>query len=157
MSGDSDGDGGGGDGDANVKEQDNLYLPRLWESSAIPHYYGDYVRQIFMTIGAVMLIIAPFLVSRGAAGLVPFEIGGAIILVFLAALTNPKKQWVLMADAVVAAVGVLVFEVLALGAYAANSWLTFIALEAVTIAFLFALYFSLKTVRNMMLGQIGVE
>jgi hypothetical protein len=154
SNGDSDGDGGGGDGDANVKEQDNLYLPRLWANSAIPHYYGDYVRQIFITVGAIMLVIAPFLVSRGAAGLVPFEIAGAIILVFLAAITTPKKQWVLMADAIAAAAGVLVFEILALGAYAAESWFAFIALEGVTIAFLFALYFSLKTVRNMILGQV---
>lgn len=120
----------------------------------IPHYYGDYVRQIFVVTGAAMLLLAPLLVNR-APGILPFQIGGAIVLVVLAALTNPKKLWVLMADSLAAGIGVVVFESLAIAAYAAGSWFYFIALEIVTIAFLFALYFSLKTVRTMMLGMVG--
>jgi len=144
-----------GGGEPNVGEEAPLLPPPFgMMASSIPHYYGDYVRQIFVVTGAAMLILAPFLVNRAPA-LLPFEIGGAIVLVILAALTNPKKVWVLMADTLAAGVGIIVFESLAIAAYASGNWLAFIALEVVTLAFLFALYFSLKTVRTMMFGQIG--
>ena len=149
----SDGDNGG---EPNVAEEFPSYFPSLRIGPSIPHYYGDYVRQIFILTGAAMLVLAPFLVNR-APTLLPFEVGGAIALVCLAALTNPKKQWVLMADTLAAGVGVIVFESLSLAAYTSGNWLAFIALEAVAIAFLIALYFSLKTLRSMMLGQIGKE
>jgi hypothetical protein len=155
----ADDDGGGvGGGEANVGEEagtsPTLPPPFKFMGTDIPHYYGDHVRQIFVVTGALMLIMAPFLVNRAPA-LLPFQIGGAIILVILAALTNPKKIWVLMTDSLASGVGVIVFESLAIAAYASGNWLAFIALEVVTIAFLFALYFSLKTVRTMMLGQVG--
>lgn len=150
----SDGDNGGG-GEPNVGEEERMpAFPGFPFGPSIAHYYGDYVRQIFIVTAAIMLITAPFIIER-APVLLPFEIGGAIILAILAALTNPKKTWVLMADALVAGVGVLVFEILALGAYNAGSMIVFILLEAITLAFLFALYFSLKTLRAMMHGQIG--
>lgn len=152
-----DGDNTGG-GEPNVGEEagtsPTLPPPFKFMTPSIPHYYGDYVRQIFVVTGAAMLLLAPFLINRAPA-LLPFVIGGAIVLVILAALTNPKKIWVLMADSLAAGVGIIVFESLALAAYASGNWLAFIALEVVTIAFLFALYYSLKTVRTMMLHQVG--
>ncbi|MBL8158607.1 hypothetical protein JNK62_03695 [bacterium] len=152
-----DGDNVGG-GEPNVGEESGtnptLPPPFKFMTPSIMHYYGDYVRQIFVVTGAAMLLMAPFLINRAPA-LLPFVIGGAIVLVILAALTNPKKVWVVMADALAAGVGIVVFESLALAAYASGNWLAFVALEVVTIAFLFALYYSLKTVRTMLLGQIG--
>lgn len=151
----SDNSGEIGGGEPNVGEEGpTLPLPLSLTRPNIAHYYGDYVRQIFVVTGALMLIMAPFLVNRAPA-LLPFEIGGAIVLVVLAALTNPRKVWVVMADALAAGVGIIVFESLAIAAYASGNWFAFIALEAVTLAFLFALYFSLKTVRTMLFGQIG--
>jgi hypothetical protein len=147
-----------GGGEPNVGEESgtnpSLPPPFKFMTPSVAHYYGDYVRQIFVVTGAAMLLLAPFLINRAPA-LLPFVIGGSIILVILAALTNPKKVWVLMADSLAAGVGIVVFESLALAAYASGNWLAFIALEVVTIAFLFALYYSLKTVRTMMFRQIG--
>lgn len=150
-----------GAGEPNVGEESGsaygpptLPPPFKFMGTDIPHYYGDYVRQIFVVTGAAMLLLAPLLINRAPA-LLPFQVGGAIVLVVLAALTNPKKMWVLLANSIAAGIGIIVFESLAIAAYAANSWFVFIALEIVTIAFLFALYFSLKTVRTMMLGLVG--
>jgi hypothetical protein len=149
-----DGDNVGG-GEPNVGEESSTLPPPLsLLGSSIPHYYGDTVRQIFVVAGVAMLLLAPLLINRAPA-LLPFQIGGAIALVCLAALTNPRKMWVLMADSLAAGVGVIVFEALAIAAYASGNWIAFIALEVLTIAFLYALYFSLKTVRSMMFGQVG--
>src|SRR3989344_349702 len=105
---DGDGNGEGGSGDPNVFEE-NPYFPKLQPGPTIPHYYGDYVRQIFMLCGAAMLIFSPFLSTAFPAAL-PFEIGGAIIIAVLGALTNPVRQMSLLANAIAAGVGVVVYE-----------------------------------------------
>lgn len=156
MADDSDSGNDGFGGEPNVGEGEptnNPYYP-LKFGPAIPHYYGDYVRQIFMGCGAVMLVLAPFLASSFPA-ILPFEIGGAIVFVILGALTNPRNSLSILANAIAAAIGVVVYELLALSLYFQESYLAFIQREMLAIAFLVALYFSLKTFRNMVLGRIG--
>ena len=83
----------------------NPYTPiRLGPS--IPNYYGDYVRQIFMGCGAVMLVFAPFLAASDPA-LLPFEIAGAIIFVILGAMTNPNNQLSSLANAIAAGAAIV--------------------------------------------------
>ncbi len=152
----SDSDGSDGGGEPNIGEGEPYYpyvLPYR-NTAMVPHYYGDYVRSIFIVVGAFMLILAPF-VSERAPQLLPIQVVSAVVLVLLAGLTSPKKEWVLILDAIAAGLGVIFFEFLALAAYNASAWFSFIALEIVTISFLVALYFSIKTVRAMSSGQIG--
>ena len=120
----------------------------------LPHYYGDYVRQFFIAAAALMLIGAPFYASFLFVEL-PFEIAGALVLVALAALTNPLKKGTLLADAIASGVGMVVFESWALLAYYDSSWVQFILREIIAIIFLVAFYFSMKTVRAFALHQIG--
>ncbi len=120
----------------------------------IAHYYGDYVRQIFMGSAALMLVFSPFL-SRDVPAALPFEVGGALIIAVLGALTNPTRQISMVANAIAAGIGVLVYELLALNAFYSGSMLAFIEREALAVAFLFALYFSLKTFRNMTFNLLG--
>lgn len=153
---DSDGGDSDGGGEPNIGEGEPYYpytLPYR-NIASVPHYYGDYVRSIFIVIGAFMLILAPF-VSERAPQLLPIQVISAVVLVLLAGLTSPRKEWVLILDAIAAGLGVVFFEFLALAAYNASAWFSFIALEAVTVAFLIALYFSVKTIRAMQSGQIG--
>jgi len=144
---------GDDDGGLNVREE-SPYMPDLAPGPKIAHYYGDYVRQIFMLCAAVMLVLSPFL-SRSLPAALPFEIGGALIIAVLGALTNPSRQISLLANAVAAGIGVLVYELLALNAFYSGEMIAFIVREALALAFLFALYFSLKTLRNMVFHRIG--
>ncbi|HWO07050.1 MAG TPA: hypothetical protein VNM40_00525 [Candidatus Paceibacterota bacterium] len=155
SNGDSDNDGepNVGEGVPITGHPSNPYVPfRIGPS--IPHYYGDYVRQIFIVCAAVMLLFAPFLASSFPA-ILPFEIGGALIFAVLGAMTNPSNRLVMYANALAAGVAVVVYELLALSLYLSRDYLAFIEREALAIAFLVALYFSLKTARNMALGRIG--
>lgn len=146
---DSDSDGG----ELNVSEE-TPFVAGLQTGPSIPHYYGDYVRQIFMLCAAVMLVFSPFLASEMPSALF-FEIGGAIIIAILGALTNPSNRMSMLANAIAAGVGILTYELLALNAYASGAMIAFVVREAVAVAFLFALYFSLKTLRNMLFHTIG--
>lgn len=141
------------DGGLNVREE-NPYMPDLAPGPRIAHYYGDYVRQIFMGCAAIMLVFSPFVASDFPMAL-PFEIGGAIIIAILGALTNPTRQISMIANAMAAGVGVVVYELLALNAFYSGAMIAFIQREAIAIAFLFALYFSLKTFRNMQFRILG--
>lgn len=120
----------------------------------VPHYYGDIVRRIFLAAAAILLVTSPFLASASALAL-PLALSAALILAGLAALTSPRKRWVMAVDAVIAGAGVVVAEIFAIAAWGASAIVAFLISEALAIAFLFALYYGVKTVRAMVLGQIG--
>ena len=132
----------------------DTYLPRRYLHGPIAHYYGDLVRRIFLGIAVVLLIAAPFL-GDAAFTLLPFEIIGALVLIILSALTNPKNKTIMIANAGASVVGAIVFELTAFAAYRAELPGTMLGFQAFAVAFIFALYFSLKTIRAMELGQIG--
>jgi hypothetical protein len=121
---------------------------------SVPNYYGDYVRRIFFISAAAMLILSPFIDSEIPI-LMPVEIIGALIFAILGAFTSPTNQVSILANAAAAIAGVLVYEGLALLAYAEESYIVFIEREALAIGFLVALYFSVKTLRNMVTGRVG--
>jgi hypothetical protein len=120
----------------------------------VSHYYGDLVREFFLGAAAVMLLAAPFYGDDINVEF-PLEIAAALIVVCLAALTNPWKKSILTADAIVAGVGMVIYQTWALSGYGTTSYTAFVLREAISIIFLFAFYFSVKTVRAMLLHQIG--
>ncbi len=120
----------------------------------VPHYYGDIVRQLMLGASALMLFGAPFYGDYLHVEL-PFEVFGALVFVALAALTNPWKKMALAADAIGAGVGMVIYQTWALYGYGQVSPVAFVLREALAILFMFAFYFSVKTVRAMVLHQIG--
>lgn len=123
-----------------------------WQS--LPHYYGDIVRELFVGAVVLMLFAAPFY-GDSLQTEIPFEIAAAIIVVGLAALTNPWKRYIIVADAVAAGVGVAVYEIWAVWEYQWISAIAFSLREIIAIIFMLAFYFSIKTLRAMVLHQIG--
>lgn len=121
---------------------------------AIPHYYGDVVRQVFIAAIVLMVVGAPFYVDVLEDKL-PFLIVGALTLAGIAALVNPHKKWVFIAAAAAAGVGFVIYETWALNQYATSSWIEFILREVVAVTFLTGFYFAMKTVRAFVLHKVG--
>src|SRR3989344_9204096 len=119
------------------------YAPHPYAEN-IPHYHGDAVRQLFISAAALMLIGAPFYADSLRTEL-PFEIVGALILAALAALANPHKKLALVADAIAAGVGLVIYKTWALYTYHDSTWMQFVLREVIAIIFLSAFYFSMKT------------
>lgn len=140
-------DDSGGEGEAISRSQE-LGAP------LIPHYYGDTVRRIFVGAAAGLLILSPF-AGNEMPGVLGIGVAFALMLALLAAITNPQKQWSMIANAVASGIGVILAEVFALASFSAQEYLAFLVSEAFVIAFLFALYFSVKTVRSMVMQRIG--
>jgi hypothetical protein len=138
-----------------IDELDNTdNVPWMYRWSRVSHYYGDTVRQIFIAAAALMLLAAPFYTDDLAIEL-PFIVIGTVVLVCVAALTSPRKRAAISADAIAAGVGLVIFEMWALLGYDNGTLLQFALREALAILFLFALYFSTKTLRSMLLDQVG--
>ncbi len=123
---------------------------------AIPHYHGDAVRGLFV-LGAITLIVAQ---STGAA--LPLSTGGAVlgavILVIAAGVTNPTQRWIHWMNAVLAAIGTVMFGTAVIERYQAGVAAvsgSFIFLEALAILSLVALYFTVRTLRGILLRPVN--
>ncbi len=144
----SDGDGGGG-------LVDSVWnMPGRGRFSGIPHYYGDSARQLLIAAAALVLIASP-LYGNNLRIEFPFIVVGALIMVALAALINPRDMWVSAASSIVSGVGVLVYGAWGIFEYDSINPIAFILRLTIAVIFLFAFYFSLKTVRSFMLNIIG--
>jgi hypothetical protein len=120
----------------------------------IPHYYGDYVRSLFIAMAVLSFVVVPLW-----GDLLPFntfaQVGAALLLVLLAGLTNARNFFVMLTNATVAGVSVVLLEMYAVAFQHTQSTELFIAREAGVLLMLAALYFSVKTVRAMLSGKLG--
>ena len=119
------------------------------------HYYGYILRILYLTSAILMLLLLPFLTDY-----IPVSTYLALIIVLalgiVAGATNPAQKWVAILDTIIALGGVFIF-----GYYAIDSYITysivnlyFWANQIQAVLFLFALYFSVKTVRGFFLKNI---
>ena len=125
-------------------------------TSNIPHYFGDVVRRLFILNGAIMLLALPFL-----EGFLPLSTlistTGIVFLIIFAALTNPMLPWVNKTNVFISAVGLIIFENLAIVSYKIVSFEQTIIYQVLAGIFFFSLYFGVKTFRAMAIGQITPE
>ncbi len=119
------------------------------------HYYGDIVRQTLFAIGILMIIGVP-LFSQKINFSSFFILLGIIGVNLFAGLTNPKQRTTIWGDFIVSLIGLVFFELIAFFYFAfyqvADLYFWFNQLLA--ILFFISLYFSVKTLRGMMVKEI---
>jgi hypothetical protein len=120
----------------------------------LSHYYGDVARQIMLGAVALMMFAAPFY-SDSLSVQFPFEVASGLCIVAFAALTNPVNKGILLVDTLLNGALAAIFGMWALSGYGTANLLAFVLRDCLAIFFIFAFYFSLKTLRAMLLHQIG--
>ena len=120
----------------------------------IPHYYGNYIRVIFIAAAALAAFSIPVWGDVLPIGSLP-QIVGIVILVVLAGLTNPHGTVVLWVNAIVSGIGIVFIENAAITLFSIDDVPIFLAREIIVLLLLAAMYFSIKTVRAMASHQIG--
>lgn len=130
------------------------FEPSYSTLSSLPHYHGDIARDLLLGAVALSLISVP-LYADSLREQFPYIITGALVSVTAAALTDPHRRWTLMADAVVAGAAAIIYGSWGFTGYDSAGPLAFVLREAVALLYLFAFYFSVKTVRAFVLGEIG--
>ena len=122
------------------------------------HYYGDMVRALFMLAALVMIITLPFVYKLLPVPL-PVSILIILFLGIFAALTNPLQISSVIINAFFSIGAFLVFEYFAIDAYIKYTIinLLFWTNQLLSIIFLFAIYYSTKTLRGMYLRKTSQE
>lgn len=128
--------------------------PLFSKIPAVPHYHGDAIRKLFVACALLSLFVIPLWGNLLPFGLM-FELGTIILLVLFAGLTNPHGKFILALDTLIAGTGAFLLEAAAIDFYGTESIMLFIAREIAAILLLLAFYFSVKTLRALMLGQVG--
>lgn len=128
--------------------------PSYPDFTPIPHYHGDKARMFLLGAAALMLFASP-LYADSLKDQFWLIVCGALASVAVAAVTDPHRRGSLMADAVVAGAGMAAYAGWGLLGYDPADPVTFVLRLAVAIIFLFAFYFSLKTVRAFLLKEVG--
>lgn len=115
----------------------------------VPHYYGDIVRMLFLAIAIIMFIGLPSLVNYISPPTI-ISIVAMLILGLLAGLTNPRFKIDALLNTLTSAVGFIIFgmyAVLTYNQYGVTNWF-FMYNFLIGFIFLFAVYFSTKTLRG---------
>ena len=118
------------------------------------HYYGDYTRRALVAAALVVLVTTPFI-----PGLSPYDTIASVVIVAVlavsAGLTNPHSRGALIFDALLAAVCIMLFVAEAVREYESGHPVLAEAHGLVAALTLFALYFSVKSVRTMTMHLVG--
>ncbi|MDO8481570.1 MAG: hypothetical protein Q7S75_00630 [bacterium] len=118
-----------------------------------PHHHDIVsVRQLMLGSAVLMLLAAPFYGDTLLIEL-PFELLGAAVLVSLAAVTRAMDKSILTADAVVAGVGMCIYQIWALVGYNQTITTAFVLREIFVLIFMFVFYFSVMASRSMIVDH----
>ncbi len=137
-----------------ISMNDESFEGSLKEEIAISeHYYGDIIRKLFFAGSITILVTFPFFYNLLTYNRV-LIFGGAILLILLAGLTSPKQKFVMFSNAVISFLAITFFEYYSIQFYLTDNGsflksLLFVVNYSLAINFLFAFYFSVKTLRGM--------
>jgi hypothetical protein len=114
------------------------------------HYHGNKVRKIFLVSGLVMLIGLPVFALKLQFAIFAAVLGILIVGLF-AGLTSPHNKFAIIFDVVISLIGILAFEATAVLTYSnwgADGYFAFN--QFLAILFFVALYFSVRSARDML-------
>jgi len=116
------------------------------------HYYGDIVRSLFFA-GAIVIAALPFFSAK-----IPFPKEFALVailfFVVVAGMTDPVRKWLAILNGLISLIALAGFEYNALQTYTYYTqypWFFWIN-QTLAINFFFASYYSIKTLRGMVLN-----
>lgn len=123
-----------------------------------PHHYDiTSVKQLLLGAAVLMLVSAPFYGDSLRLELL-FELTGALVIVSLVAITRTMERHIITADAIVAGVGMCIYQTWALLGYIAAAHelsIAFVLRETLAVLFMFAFYFSVMASRSMIIKEVG--
>ena len=143
--------------DLEINDRDDDFTKKARKEIALAyHYYGDRVRKLFLLGALIMVAGLPFLYD-----VIPQPISFSILAIFIllaaAGLTNPQQVFTSTVNVALAVMATGTFEYYAV--YASQNFgiwsLFFWANEALAVNFLFASYYSIKTLRGALVLENG--
>jgi len=118
------------------------------------HYHGRAIRTLFI-IAALIMVLGLFHALAYLQLPTTLSIISIVVLVYAAGITNPSQVWPMYMDTVISTVGLLVFETYSVNIWRSQNYNTtlFILNEMLAVIFLFALFYSTRTLRWFMVKK----
>lgn len=117
------------------------------------HYYGDIVRLIFVAASVVTLLGFPTVTKQLGVPVV-FVALGLLILIIAAGISNPIQKQSLIINVFVSFLGLISFIFLSTRMRELSvSGFLFVLNQLLAVAFIFAIYFSIKSLRGFLLEK----
>ncbi len=118
------------------------------------HYYGDIVRQLFLSAAVIMLVGLPIFAGQLRLGIFAAVMGVLVIGLF-AGMTSPKQKIIMITDVCIALIGSVVFEVTAVYSYRSNVFFQpyFFFNQVLALIFFVATYLAVKSARGMIINK----
>lgn len=115
----------------------------------VPHYYGDVVRILFV-VGAVFMLVTLPVVRDLLSAPLGLSLFGIVLFCLAAGLTKPRNRWSTIANVLIAAAALLVFEYHAVDGYGRYGFENhlFLINQLLAVNFLIAFYYAVKTARG---------
>lgn len=136
-----------------MKYMQDFFVPPKPGKKKAKHYYGDTVRQLFLAGGIIILVAMPFYNT-----IIPADPTLVTVLVvalaLAAAITTRGKMWIMLVNSIISAMFIIMFETYSVIYYIDDGTVLLLIRQAISLIFLFALYYSVKTLRAMFLHQI---
>lgn len=129
-------------------------MENKYATSNNKHYYGDIVRALFL-LGALIMLMGLPAINNYLSVPTILSVIGVLILGLAAGITNPRQVWDAAINTAIAAAAFVVFESSAVNAFQnhGGSDKFFVANLGLGLIFLFATYFSVKTLRGALLKE----
>lgn len=113
------------------------------------HYYGRIVRRLFVVGAVIMAATLPFFSDKIYEPL-SLSILVIVVISIVAGFNSPRYYWSVILDVLISAAAAMIFEYYAVNAYRDFRPINFFwANQLLMLTFLVALYFSIKTLREM--------
>ena len=122
----------------------------------IPHYYGDIIRKIFLVCGLIILITLPFLKNNISTPIF-YSVLIILVLAFFAGMTNPRQKEIIVGDVIVSVIAFLVFFYQTVTKFQGFFDLLFLTNFLLSILFLFAFYWSVKSLRGLETAEMSLS
>jgi hypothetical protein len=136
-----------------MEPEDRMENIRMKNQGKVSHYYGDIVRNLYIVMAVVMLVVTPF-VKDDFSFPAYFSIFAVLVLLVFAGFTNPKLKSVLIFDFLISVIALLIFGHEMILSYSEPyTRLFFITNIVLSVISIFALYFSSKTLRGNLLSK----
>ncbi len=119
-------------------------------------YFGNQVSRLLLVAGLLIIVTHPFFKSSLSSTFLPITLLAVVVLTFLAGFTNSKHKWIIVVDVIASAIGFVVFSYQSIINY--NDGSTYFAFFfinlVISLLFLFAFYFGVKTIRGWILNNL---
>lgn len=135
----------------NGQDGTNYNAPKSISQSKFSHYYGDYLRRLFLVGAVASIVTLPFYPDLIPSLSVLSVIITALVTVIFAGVTSPVSRNVVLVEILISSLFFIVFQYHTVLDYGISYPILSFIRQILSLIFLVSLYYGVKTYRGMLM------